>query len=124
MGVETPQGKITDERMVKQHNKFRLNIDAIADSIVYHNDFHLKPVWDGKDEVALTEIKEFISQLIEKLQERYYGASAWTEAFTKKQLEGWIKEIMESISTCCAITMEPDEVLGLCDKLKNYLEND
>ena len=38
------------------------------------------------------EIKEFISQLIEKLQERYYGASAWTEAFTKEQLEGWIKD--------------------------------
>ena len=35
-----------------------------------------------------------------------------------------LKEIMESINTCCAITMEPDEVLGLCDKLKHYLEND
>ena len=35
-----------------------------------------------------------------------------------------LEEIMENISTCCAITMEPDEVLGLCDKLKNYLEND
>ena len=35
-----------------------------------------------------------------------------------------LEEIIESISTCCAITMEPDEVLGLCDKLKNYLEND
>jgi 7-carboxy-7-deazaguanine synthase len=92
LGVKTPQGAITDQKMIDRHNKFRLNIDAIADSIVYHNDFHLKPVWDGKDEVALTEIKEFISQLIEKLQERYYGASAWTEAFTKEQLEGWIKD--------------------------------
>ena len=92
VGVKTPQGKITDERMVKQHNKFRLNIDAIADSIVYHDDFHLKPVWDGKDEVALAEIKEFIIQLVEKLQERDYGATAWTEAFTKKKLEGWIKD--------------------------------
>jgi hypothetical protein len=33
-------------------------------------------------------------------------------------------EIMENINTCCAITMDPDEVLGLCDKLKEYLEND
>ena len=73
VGVETPQGAITDQRMVKQHNKFRLNIDAIADSIVYHDDFHLKPVWDGKDELALAEIKEFIIQLVEKLQERDYG---------------------------------------------------
>ena len=35
-----------------------------------------------------------------------------------------LEEIMESVHTCCAITMEPDEVLGLCDKLKEYLEND
>ena len=35
-----------------------------------------------------------------------------------------LEGIMESINTCCAITMEPDEVLGLCDKLKDYLEND
>ena len=35
-----------------------------------------------------------------------------------------LEEIMENINTCCAITMEPDEVLGLCDKLKEYLEND
>jgi hypothetical protein len=33
-------------------------------------------------------------------------------------------EIMDNINICCAITMEPDEVLGLCDKLKEYLEND
>ena len=92
VGVETPQGGITDERMVKQHNKFRLNIDAIADSILYHDDFHLKPVWDGKDEVALAEIKEFLDQLREKLLERYYGASAWTEAHTKDELETYIKE--------------------------------
>lgn len=32
--------------------------------------------------------------------------------------------IIENINTCCAITMEPDEVLDLCDKLKQYLEND
>ena len=29
LGVETPQGAITDEKMVKRHNKFRLNKDAI-----------------------------------------------------------------------------------------------
>ena len=28
IGVETPEGKITDERMIKQHNKFRLNYPA------------------------------------------------------------------------------------------------
>ena len=56
VGVETPQGGITDERMVKQHNKLRLNYEAISNSISYHSDYHIKPVWDGKDEGALEEI--------------------------------------------------------------------
>jgi hypothetical protein len=32
-----------------------------------------------------------------------------------------LEEIEENINTCCAITMEPDEVLILIDKLKEYL---
>ena len=36
VGVETPQGGITDERMVKQHNKLRLNYDAIKQLNSYH----------------------------------------------------------------------------------------
>ena len=63
LGVETPQGKVTDERMIKQHNKFRLNYEAIEQSIEYHSDYHIKPVWDGKDQKALTEILLFISNL-------------------------------------------------------------
>ena len=63
LGVETPEGKITDERMVKQHNKFRHNYPAIKESIAYHSDYHLKPVWDGKDENALNEIMECIETL-------------------------------------------------------------
>jgi len=63
IGVETPEGKITDERMINQHNKFRLNYTAIKESIKYHNDFHIKPVWDGKDEGALAEIMDCIDQL-------------------------------------------------------------
>ena len=63
IGVETPEGKITDERMIKQHNKFRLNYPAIKESIAYHSDYHIKPVWDGKDEGALEEIMDCIEQL-------------------------------------------------------------
>ena len=63
LGVKTPEGKITDERMIKQHNKFRLNYPAIKESIAYHGDYHLKPVWDGKDEGALEEIMDCIDQL-------------------------------------------------------------
>jgi len=32
-----------------------------------------------------------------------------------------LEEIKENVNTCCAITMEPDEVLVLIDKLENYI---
>ena len=35
-----------------------------------------------------------------------------------------LEEIEENVNTCCAITMEPDEVLVLIDKLKEYINND
>lgn len=34
-----------------------------------------------------------------------------------------LEEIEENVNTCCAITMEPDEVLVLIDKLKSYLKD-
>lgn len=63
VGVQTPQGDIVDERMVKQHNKFRMNVEAIDQMIEFHSDYHLKPVWDGEDEGALAEILECIDEL-------------------------------------------------------------
>ena len=33
-----------------------------------------------------------------------------------------LEEIEENVGVCCAITMEPDEVLLLIDKLKEILE--
>ena len=44
LGVKTPQGTITDERMIKRHNSKRLNKEAIKQSIEYHSDYHIKPV--------------------------------------------------------------------------------
>ena len=35
-----------------------------------------------------------------------------------------LEEIADNINICCAITMEPDEVMVLVDKLKEYLENE
>ena len=32
-----------------------------------------------------------------------------------------LEEIKENINVCCAITMEPDEVLVLVDKLEEYI---
>lgn len=54
-----PNGKPMDdktyERFVKQHNKFRLNTNAIKQTLSYHSDYHMKPVmnkdFDGWDEV-------------------------------------------------------------------------
>jgi 7-carboxy-7-deazaguanine synthase len=58
VGVATPQGAIVDEKMIKQHNKFRLNHDAIQKTLESHSDYHYKPVWDGTPE-NLLEIESF-----------------------------------------------------------------
>ena len=34
-----------------------------------------------------------------------------------------LKEIEENVSVCCAVTMEPDEVLELIDKLRTIIKN-
>ena len=34
-----------------------------------------------------------------------------------------LEDIRDNVSVCCAITMEPDEVLVLIDKLKEYIKN-
>ena len=31
-----------------------------------------------------------------------------------------LEEIEENVNVCCAVTMEPDDVLDLIDKLKNF----
>ena len=32
-----------------------------------------------------------------------------------------LKEIKENINICCAVTMEPEDVLELIDKLESYI---
>jgi len=58
LGVLTPGGKVTDMKMIAQHNKFRLNYEAIRKTLDYHKDYHYKPVWDGT-EGGLKEIEDF-----------------------------------------------------------------
>jgi 7-carboxy-7-deazaguanine synthase len=58
LGAITPNGAVTDERMIKVHNRLRLNKDAIRKTIDYHKDYHFKPVWDGTNE-NLDEIETF-----------------------------------------------------------------
>lgn len=66
VGAITPNGKVADEKMITQHNKFRMNIENIAKMIYFHHDFHLKPVID-KDLAVLPEVEEFIEKLANKL---------------------------------------------------------
>jgi 7-carboxy-7-deazaguanine synthase len=58
VGITTPGGKVVDERFVKTHEKFRLNYEAIEQTLQFHDDYHYKPVWDGTDE-NLVEIEDF-----------------------------------------------------------------
>jgi 7-carboxy-7-deazaguanine synthase len=58
VGTSTPQGAIVDQKMIDQHNKFRLKLDTIKQTLEYHIDYHYKPVWDGTEE-NLAEIEAF-----------------------------------------------------------------
>lgn len=58
IGIKTPLGDVVNENLIKKHNKFRLNYDAIQKMLDYHKDFHYKPVWNG-DENILNEIEDF-----------------------------------------------------------------
>ena len=60
------------------YNKLRMNVDSIAKSISYHEDFHLKPVID-KDLSVLPEVEEFIETLAHKLVEINYRGYCWFE---------------------------------------------
>mgnify|MGYP006082691811 FL=1 len=62
LGAITPAGKVVDEKMIKTHNKFRQNTNAIKQMISFHTDYHFKPVWDGTDE-NLKEIEDYRVEL-------------------------------------------------------------
>jgi 7-carboxy-7-deazaguanine synthase len=60
VGVQLPNSdKVTDERMVKQHNKFRMNHEAMTQTLAYHKDYHFKPVVDRNDLMIWDEIEKF-----------------------------------------------------------------
>ena len=35
-----------------------------------------------------------------------------------------LEEIKENINICCAVTMEPEDVLELIEKLESYIKNE
>ena len=42
---------------------------------------------------------------------------------SKEEALELLEEIKENVGVCCAITMDPDDVLVLIDKLEKYIEN-
>ena len=58
LGVATPQGAIVDQKMIDQHNKFRLDPLVCRQMMDYHTDYHYKPVWDGTEK-NLNQIEAF-----------------------------------------------------------------
>mgnify|MGYP001547438678 CR=1 FL=1 len=64
LGVLTPNGKVVDEKFIAQHNKLRLNKDAIIKSIEYHNDYHMKVVINPVEDLETwIEIRSFMDEL-------------------------------------------------------------
>jgi len=40
----------------------------------------------------------------------------------KEEALSILEEIKENVNTCCAVTMDPDDVLELIEKLEEYLQ--
>ena len=89
VGILTPQGKEVDEKMIKTHNRLRMNVDAISQSINYHKEFHLKPVID-KDLSMLAEVEQFIENLTDALFEmKFKGYETRDEVFKHVKDRVW-----------------------------------
>ena len=64
LGIKTPQGAIVDQKMIDQHNKHRLDSEAIYYNMNYHMDYHMKPVVNPiQDPEIWQEVKEFLDSL-------------------------------------------------------------
>lgn len=60
LGIQLPNSdKVVDDKMIKQHNKFRMNHDAMAAMMSYHKDYHFKPVVDRNDGDIWDKIEDF-----------------------------------------------------------------
>ena len=94
LDIQTPKGKIVDNKIISQHNKYRLNIPAIEALINYHQDYQYKPVWDGTEE-NLQEI-EAVRKLLKIPKGKTYVMPAGQ---TRNQL---IKAYAKTINMCLA----------------------
>lgn len=64
LGVDTPGGKVVDEKFIAQHNKLRLNKESIRKSMEYHSDYHMKVVVNPVESPEVwEEIRSFMDEL-------------------------------------------------------------
>lgn len=89
VGAVTPQGKVVDEKMVKTHNRLRKNTSAIAKSIAYHTNYHIKPVID-KDLAILPEVEEFLEELAVELRGNGYKDLSLDEIRAELKDHTWL----------------------------------
>ena len=60
IGTINPSGKVTTQRDIDTHNRYRLNNDAISKMLEYHTDYHFKPVCNPTEQPeAFAEIELF-----------------------------------------------------------------
>lgn len=62
LGEKTPLGQIVCEKVLQQHNKYRLQYETMEKMLAYHKDYQFKPVWDGSAD-NLAEIKAVMARL-------------------------------------------------------------
>lgn len=64
LGDITPEGKEVDEKFIEQHNKYRVNREAIKQMIEYHTDYQFKPVCNPiQDPLGWLEIEQFRQEM-------------------------------------------------------------
>ena len=77
IGMKTPKNKTVDNKLINQHNKYRLNIDILKSLITHHKDYQIKPVCDGS-KLNIKEIKSLI-KLLDIPKEKIYLMPAANE---------------------------------------------
>jgi 7-carboxy-7-deazaguanine synthase len=125
LGSITPQGKTADQKMINQHNKFRMNYKAMAQMIAYHDSFHIKPVLD-KNLSIISEFEDFLTKLSQELKNLadpsnndpiYYSGVDWLYYSEVNEIQTYLKLntwMMPAGDTRAALTESYGPVMDYC----------
>lgn len=116
LGTITPQGKITTQRMIDQHNRFRSNYKAMAQMISYHSNFHIKPVVD-KDLSIIPEFEQFLNTLAVELQQLEGIEDSYFNLMSLSEIERILKDstwMMPAGDTRTALQESYGPVMNYC----------